>query len=212
MKNVAVIDYGAGNQKNIFRAIKAIGYDPVLAQKASDLNNIDFIIVPGMGSFSLAVNHLKKSGLFDGIVNASNNGIKILGICLGLHLFFENGDEGGANKGLCLLKGKTIPLKNYCDFEPGYKIPIMGWYKVRWNLSDDGNNFSQIINSISGEHMYFAHSYGVVPKNKDVEIGILNYFNSPIVAAVRSNNIFGVQFHPEKSGIVGLKVLKAFLS
>ena len=127
-----------------------------------------------------------------------------------MQLFFENGDEGGSNVGLGLLKGKTVPLLNHCNFAHGYKIPIMGWYNIQWNLEDDGSEFSKIINSISGESMYFAHSYGVVPKDKHIEIGVLNYFSSPIVAAVKKNNIFGVQFHPEKSGILGLNILKAF--
>ena len=212
MIKVGVIDYGAGNQKNIFRAIKSIGCEPILAKKTVDLKRTDFIILPGMGSFSHAVMHLKKSGLFEGIIDAANDGKKILGICLGLQLFFENGDEGGANVGLGLLKGQTVPLADYCDFENGYKMPIMGWYNVQWKITDNGSEFSKTINSISRESMYFAHSYGVVPNDKYIEIGVLNYFNSPIVGAIKKKNILGAQFHPEKSGIVGLKFLKAFLS
>jgi imidazole glycerol-phosphate synthase subunit HisH len=212
MKKVAVIDYGAGNQKNIFRAIKAINCEPVLVKTKKDLVGINYIIVPGMGSFSVAVKNLKETGLFEELVRAANDGKNILGICLGLQLFFENGDEGGEDKGLGILKGKILPLENFCDLDFGYKIPVMGWYKIDWNFKEDESNFSRIIGTISGEHMYFAHSYGVVLDDKDIELSSLNYFNSSIVAAIKKDNIFGTQFHPEKSGEAGLKILEAFVS
>jgi glutamine amidotransferase len=192
MKKVAVIDYGAGNQKNIFRAIKAINCEPVLVKTKKDLVGINYIIVPGMGSFSVAVKNLKETGLFEALVKAAN--------------------EGGEDKGLAILKGKILPLESFCDLDFGYKIPVMGWYKIDWNFKEDENNFSKIIGTISGEHMYFAHSYGVVLDDKDIELASLNYFNSSIVAAIKKDNIFGTQFHPEKSGEAGLKILEAFVS
>tara|TARA_B110000444_G_C18668230_1_gene513996 strand:+ start:23 stop:661 length:639 start_codon:yes stop_codon:yes gene_type:complete len=212
MKKVAVIDYGAGNQKNIFRAIKAINCEPILATKKEDLKGLNYIIVPGMGSYSVSINHMKKTGLFDGLIEAANNGINILGICLGLQLFFESGDEGGKNNGLGILDGKILPLERLCNFSHDYKIPVMGWYKTKWILPKEETKFSKIINKISDNHMYFAHSYGVSLKEKDIELSILDYYDSKIVAAVKKDNIFGTQFHPEKSGMPGLQVLKAFVS
>ncbi|MDA0753773.1 MAG: imidazole glycerol phosphate synthase subunit HisH [Candidatus Marinimicrobia bacterium] len=211
MKKVAVIDYGAGNQKNIFRAIKAINCEPVLASKKSDLDGIRYIIVPGMGSFSVAVRHMKRTGLFEALIEAANSNKKILGICLGLQLFFEHGDEGGKNIGLGILKGKILPLENFCDFADDYKIPLMGWYKIVWTLSEE-TEFSKIINKVSDKHMYFAHSYGVQPENKNIELCTLDYYDAKIVAAIKKDNIFGTQFHPEKSGEAGLEILKAFIS
>ena len=165
-----------------------------------------------MGSFSIAITHLKKSGLFDALIHAANGGKNLLGICLGLQMFFENGDEGGSNKGLGLLKGQILPLEKFCTFDVGYKIPVMGWYKLDWHIPKDDTDFSKVINTITDEHMYFAHSFGVVPENKNVEICTLNYFNSRIIASIKEGNIFGTQFHPEKSGEAGLKVLRAFVS
>ena len=212
MKKIAVIDYGAGNQKNIFRAIKAINCKPVLAQNEKDLNGIKYIIVPGMGSFSIAVEHMKKTGLFNSLINASQEGVNILGICLGLQLFFESGDEGGENLGLGILQGNVEPLHNFCKFSEGYKIPVMGWYKPLWNIPNDDAESSKLLNSISNSYMYFAHSFGVVPKDKSIELCKIDYYGAEIIAAVKKDNIFGTQFHPEKSGVAGLEILKAFIS
>tara|TARA_B100000989_G_scaffold289062_1_gene260417 strand:- start:26 stop:661 length:636 start_codon:yes stop_codon:yes gene_type:complete len=208
---IGVIDYGAGNQKNIFRAIKALGEKPLLIQKYNDLKNTDHIIIPGMGSYSSAIKHLKKSGLFDGLKEAKLKEKKIFGICLGLQILFESGEEGGEIKGLNFFRGKVSNMKKNKEFSPLSKFPVLGWYKQNWNLSKFDRSFAESIKNYPESPLYLAHSFEVLPKSKDIIVAEYNYFGKNIVSAIKKDNLSGTQFHPEKSGNFGLKILKGFL-
>lgn len=191
----AIIDYGASNMFSLIAALKRINIDTDIIIKEQNLDEYSAIILPGVGNFSSASNMILK--LKNNIVKAVTNGTPLFGICLGLQLFFEASEEG-KGKGLALFKGKVV------KFPSNIKIPHMGW-----NLIIPQNE-SKLLNNIDGKiWAYFAHSYFPQPENKSIIKGITIY-GIPFPSVIEDNNIFGTQFHPEKSGNTGQTILKNF--
>ncbi len=198
---VAIIDYGVGNLFSLQCSLKKIGVEAVVTNDKSVIADADRIILPGVGAFGDAIKKLQSTGLVDFIKEQAENGKPFLGICLGMQLLFEKGYEYGEHIGLGFLKGNVVAMKGVIPEE--LQIPHMGWNAL------DIKTQSPIFKYIEqGDFVYFVHSYFATDCD-DSLIASAEY-GVPVTAAVGKGNIFGCQFHPEKSGDVGLKILKAF--
>ncbi len=198
---LAIIDYGVGNLFSLQCSFKKIGVEAVVTKDADIIKNADRIILPGVGAFGDAAEKLRATGLVDVIKEQAQSGKPFLGICLGMQLLFDKGYEYGEHDGLGFIKGNVIPLEGKIPAE--LNIPHMGWNAL--SLDKNCPLFKYIED---GDCVYFVHSYFATDCDESVvataEYGI------PVTAAVGKGNIFGCQFHPEKSGETGLKILKAF--
>lgn len=195
---ISIIDYGTGNLKSIQNAFRCFKADCIISDDKNEIESSDGIILPGVGAFPDAMENMIQKGLDKTVVKCRNEGIPILGICLGMQLMFEEGEEVRRCKGLSLFKGKIVKL------DTDFKIPHMGWNTL--NIKKE----SKLLNHIKeGEHVYFVHSYYALMPHDNI-LASADY-GMDIPAAVGSNNVFGVQFHPEKSGDAGLTILKNFI-
>jgi len=199
---VAVVDYGVGNLFSLCSSLAAIGAETVVTDDPAVLAAADRIILPGVGAFGDAADKLKERGLFDVLRDLAKTGKPLMGICLGMQLLFEKGYEYGEHEGLGLIKGEVRPIAEV--FPEGLKIPHIGWNALHFT-----GEKSPIFRYLDeGDFVYFVHSfYG---KNEDGSVIATSDYGAPLTAAVGRANVFGCQFHPEKSGNVGLKILKAF--
>ena len=198
---LAIIDYGVGNLFSLQCSLKKIGVEAVVTKDAEVIRKADRIILPGVGAFGDAADKLRATGLVDVITEEAKNGKPFLGICLGMQLLFQKGYEYGEHDGLGFIDGQVIPLEGEIPAE--LNIPHMGWNKL------DVCNDSPILEGIDKEFFYFVHSYHVVPDDEDIIAGTCDY-GGDVVASLSQNNLFSTQFHPEKSGKAGLKILKNF--
>ena len=198
---IAVVDYGVGNLFSLVSSLKAVGAEVVVSGDAGVIKSADKIVLPGVGAFGDAVNKLKESGLFDVVKSQAKKGVPLLGICLGMQLLFEKSYEFGSFEGLGLIKGEICPIKP--DVSSELKIPHIGWNSLKI-VKKDG-----ILKDINeGDCVYFVHSY--YGKNCDENVSSVTEYGAILTASVSNKNVYGCQFHPEKSGEVGLKILKAF--
>lgn len=198
---IAIVDYGCGNLFSISSSAKALGLDVVVTGDAEKIKNADRIILPGVGAFEDAINKLRNSGLADVIIEEAKNGKPILGICLGMQLLFDKSYEYGEFEGLGLISGEICPFEG--DIDKSLKIPHMGWNKLIFKA--DNPIFKYISD---GDYMYFVHSY--YGKNCDESLLAVSEYDVMVPAVVNDKNVYGMQFHPEKSGEKGLMLLKAF--
>lgn len=197
---IAIIDYDAGNLKSVEKALISLGEEVIVSRDAGEILSADKVILPGVGSFGEAMERLNEYGLVDTIHKVVEMNIPFLGICLGMQLMFESSDETPGVKGLGILKGKILRIPP-CE---GLKIPHMGWNSL------DINPASKLFHDIPNEsYVYFVHSYYLKADDENVVAATTEY-STHIHAAVESGNIFGCQFHPEKSSSVGLKILSNF--
>ena len=197
---IAIIDYGAGNLQSVRKALNHIGCENVATADADVIAAADGLILPGVGAFGDAMEQLRSRGLDEVIVREVKNGKPLLGICLGLQLLFEASEEAAGVKGLGLLKGKIQKIPK----NEGIKVPHMGWNSL------DIVNKSGIFEDVhDGEFVYFVHSYYLTAENES-DVSARTFYSVPIDAAVCHENINAVQFHPEKSGECGLKMLRSF--
>lgn len=201
---VAIIDYGVGNLFSLKSSLKAIGADVIVTADKEELKNADQIILPGVGAFEDAARKLRESGLDKFIKELANNGKPLMGICLGMQLLFDKSYEYGEHEGLSLIKGEVVPIKD--DVDESLKIPHIGWNAL--NLK--GEKSLIFTNIEDGDCVYFVHSY--YAKNCENSVIATTEYGAELTAAVANKNVFGCQFHPEKSGKVGLSILKAFVN
>ena len=198
---IAIIDYGAGNIFSVKNALDYLGLENELVSDKESIRKADALILPGVGAFCDAVKKLKDTGLFKIIKAEAGKGKPILGICLGMQMLFDKSFENGEYDGLGLIKGKIRPLS---DIIPGnLKIPQIGWNYLKFENSK--HPLFKYINE--GDYVYFVNSYYGAECNSVIAY---TEYGAPITAAVAKDNVMGCQFHPEKSGDVGLKILKAF--
>ena len=199
---IAIVDYGVGNLFSLKSSLAAIGADAVVTGNAEVIRAADKIILPGVGAFGDAAEKLRETGLDRVVVTEAENGKPLMGICLGMQLLLERGFEYGDHEGLGLIKGEIRPIT---DIIPeGLKVPHIGWNAL--SFKGEKSPIFKYINE--GDHVYFVHSfYGA--KCEDNVIATAEY-GAMLTAAVARDNVYGCQFHPEKSGDVGLKILKAF--
>ena len=198
---IVIIDYGVGNLFSLKSSLDSIGAETVISGDIDVIKKASKIILPGVGAFCDAVKKLKDSCLFDLIIEEANNKKPILGICLGMQMLFEKSFENGEYEGLGLIKGEVRPIKEIIPED--YKVPQIGWNYLKFN-----NEKHPLFKYIKEEdYVYFVHSY--YGAFCDSVIAYTEY-GAPITAAVAKDNVMGCQFHPEKSGDVGLNILKAF--
>ncbi|WP_457623924.1 imidazole glycerol phosphate synthase subunit HisH [Persephonella sp.] len=197
---ITVVDYGMGNLRSVSKALEKVGLDVRVSANPEDVKNAKAIVVPGVGAFGDAMHNLERLGLLQPVIDSIKTGKPYLGICLGLQLLFEHGYEFGEHEGFGVLKGKVVRFQH----REGYKVPHMGWNQV-WIKKENGL-FSGIKN---GEYFYFVHSFYAVPSEGDDIAGTTDYITD-FCSAVQKDNIWAVQFHPEKSQKAGLKLLENF--
>ena len=197
---ISIINYNMGNIKSVENAFKHIGADVLVTERFEDLERSAGVVLPGVGAFRDAVSNLKKYGLDGKIFEIIKKGRPFLGICIGLQVLFEYGMEGGKNKGLGIFSGTVERIPS------GVKIPHMGWNKIKILKKD-----SSLLNGIKdGESFYFVHSFHAVCSNMDI-ISSTTEYGIDIVSSMEYKNIYGLQFHPEKSSTSGLRILKNFI-
>ena len=206
--NVIIVDYNSGNISSVVNSFQEVANDKVNIEVTSGLNKIkssDKVVLPGQGSFKSCVDALNNiNGLVETLNDfAINNKKPLLGICVGLQMFADVGYEEIETKGLGWISGKVSKIDNH---NGKYKLPHIGWNQI--NILKESKIFKDIKNN---SHMYFVHSYEFVPKDKNVVSAITEY-SSNIVCSVEKENIFGTQFHPEKSDKIGLKIINNFIN
>ena len=199
---LAIVDYGVGNLFSLRSSLESLGIDTCVSGDAEILRSADRIILPGVGAFEDAIRKLKECGLDTVIKELAAEGKPIMGICLGMQLLFDKSYEYGEHEGLGLIPGKVIPMEGTLPKE--LKIPQIGWNSLAFN----GEKHPIFRELKDGDHVYFVHSYYAAECDANV-IATTDY-GKDITAAVAKGNVMGCQFHPEKSGKIGLSILKAF--
>lgn len=199
---LAVVDYGAGNLRSVLHALGHLGMDDIrLAQSPDELDGANKIILPGVGAFGAGMAQLREQGLIEPIKAALADGVPYLGICLGMQFLFESSDEMGDHVGFGVLPGNVTRFPE----RPGLKVPHMGWNQL--TVTRPTPLFDRLGD---GDYAYFVHSYYCVPEEQSDVIATVTY-GDPFAVAVQRDNIYGVQFHPEKSQRTGLRILENFL-
>ena len=196
---IAIIDYKAGNLFSVKNAFDKLGVDTIITSDVDVIKNADKILLPGVGAFENAMNHLQELKLDKLILDEVKSGKPFLGICLGMQLLFNSSEEYGHHEGLNILDGKII----HFNFKPALKVPHMGWNSIT-NCKD-----TKLFFNLENQFVYFVHSYHLVTENKDYKKIMTNY-GYDFCSAIEYKNIFATQFHPEKSGEVGLSILNKF--
>ncbi len=202
-RTIAIIDYQMGNLRSVQKAIESVGGKTVITSDAEQIRSADQIILPGVGAFGDAMRELSSRQLVEPIREFAQSGKPFLGICLGLQLLFEVGEEFGPHDGLGLLEGKAIKFRLPHEL----KVPHMGWNQVRSKQSD--NPFDEVV--VRDSYFYFVHSYYVVPEDRSL-VWLETDYGHPFCAAIRKDNLFATQFHPEKSQQSGLRLLEKFVN
>lgn len=211
-KKVTIIDYGLGNLLSLKRAFEFHGTSVVITNEHKVISNSSRVVLPGVGAFGTAMQFIKDLNIEESLISVAEKGIPFLGICLGMQLLFTESEEFKKTKGLNLMAGKVISIPTNSVNGKRLTLPHIGWNSLV--PSNNINNWEGSIledNNFSDE-VYFIHSFMAVPQNEEDKIAECIYGGHRITAAVKKNNISGCQFHPEKSGQLGLKILKNFIS
>ena len=199
---IAIVDYDAGNIKSVEKALQFLGQEPVVTRDKETLLQAEKVIVPGVGAFGDAMGKMHQYGLVEVLREIAAKGTPLLGICLGLQLFFESSEETPGVEGLGLLPGKIVRIPD----KEGFKIPHMGWNSITVNKN------SRILKNIGSEpYVYFVHSYYVNAEDESI-ISAYTEYGQKLDIAVEKDNVFATQFHPEKSGETGMTILKNFIA
>ena len=207
-KKITIIDYGCGNILNLARAIKFIGYEVDITHDKNKIINSSYVILPGVGAFGNAMKQIEKYNLHNTILEYAKSNKPLLGICLGMQILLTVSYEFGVHKGLGLIEGKVIKISNEKNKE--IKIPHMGWNEIYPNNNKKEWKNKILKNSSIGKSFYFVHSFVCITKDNDSTIAVCNYSDISIPAVIATGNVYGCQFHPEKSSDNGLAVLKNF--
>jgi len=212
MKNIAIVDYGLGNLFSVKQALDFCSNDKQtikITSSQTDISSSDYLILPGVGAFKNAMHEIQARNLSQDIINFAASGKPLLGICLGMQILASSSKEFGTHRGLDLIPGSVSYIGNKNIDGTDRKVPSIGWKELHLN------NTAPLKNNPLYNHqnslLYFVHSYHFNPTNSDHRLAYYNYGDTKITAAVQKNNIIGCQFHPEKSGKLGLDILHNFL-
>ena len=211
MKNhkVAIIDYGMGNLFSVASACQKVDLEPIITREKTIIKNCSAIILPGVGAYNEAMSRLNQYDLIDTILNFINSGKQLFGICLGMQLLFSRSNEFGNTSGLGVIQGTVNKLDGVLG-ERFLKIPHIGWNKIiKKNIEWNTSYFDGIKENT---RMYFVHSYFVKPEKENTILSLTSYGQNTFCSAILLDNIFATQFHPEKSGEVGLRIYSNFKS
>jgi glutamine amidotransferase len=208
-KNVVIINYGMGNLLSVQRSLEKFNANVIITNKAEDIISADRIVLPGVGSFNLAMKALHKLDLIKPIMQSVKQNTPLLGICLGMQILFESGEEFGYTEGLGLISGSVRHLLNQTN-NSNIKLPHIGWSAIQKPDEKSWDNTILKDNFIN-DYMYFVHSYMASPLDKSTIIASTDYYGIKVTGAIKLGNLYGCQFHPEKSGPCGLKIIKNFL-
>lgn len=211
---VSVIDYGVGNLLSVKRAFEYCGADVELVSSGERILKADTLVLPGVGAFKNAMDELEKRELKDAIIEFSTRGKPMMGICLGMQMFLDESEEFESTKGLGIISGKVEKIEDITFNGQYQKIPQVGWNSLHIP-NELGNELwtNTILNDIEqGKSVYFVHSYAAKPLNFTDRLADTYYGGKSISAVLRKDNVYGCQFHPEKSGKIGLEIIKNFLN
>jgi glutamine amidotransferase len=211
VEQVVIVDYGVGNLYSVARALSAVGADATVSSDAHAIQNADRLVVPGVGAFGDGIAALRDRGLEDSIREFSASGRPVLGICLGAQLFLDEGREFGVHRGLGLLRGAVVPFVDQIGPERD-KIPHVGWNALAPGPSGAGWPKGILSGIHPGDSVYFTHSYVIDAGDPADVVAVSDYASQKVTAVFEHDNIHGCQFHPEKSGPIGLAILKRFLA
>ena len=200
---IAIINYGAGNLFSVEKAFSALGADVRVSSTASDILSADKIVLPGVGAFGDCMDRLNASGLIPAIREGVARGIPLLGVCVGLQILFEGSEESSGVEGLGLLQGRVSRIA-----APHEKIPHMGWNAL--NITENHREKGLFAGIPQDSYAYFVHSYHALPKDRAI-ISSTCFYGEEITASISAGNIMATQFHPEKSGDIGLKIIHNFV-
>lgn len=200
---IGIIDYGMGNLYSVSKALERLKYDYQISGDPAELAKMDGLLLPGVGSFKDAMHILNETGLTEFIKGQAAEGKPLLGICLGMQLLFEKSEENGLTDGLGLLTGKVVRFRGVDENGSSYKVPHMGWNSLTYHGE------SPLLCDVEEGYVYFVHSYHVDTEEQEVLLASSKY-DVDVPAVVGKGNVFGTQFHPEKSGDLGMKMLQNF--
>lgn len=206
-----VIDYGLCNLYSVYNALKYLGFKSVVSSNPEDLKDADSVILPGVGAFEDGMKGLRTKGFIEAISRYVNTGKPLLGICLGMELLMTKSYEFGEHAGLDLIKGEVVPFENQCvNGKWNFKIPHIGWNEL--HQADYGWHETPLADLKEGTEVYFVHSFYVKPSDRRNVLAETEYGGGKFCSVVSRENIFGCQFHPEKSSRDGLKILNNFVN
>ncbi|KIL42924.1 imidazole glycerol phosphate synthase subunit HisH [Jeotgalibacillus campisalis] len=200
---IGIVDYGMGNLFSVSKALERMNVPYIISDNKEQLAHAEALILPGVGAFRDAMKLLNETGLASFITEQVQKGKPILGICLGMQLLFEESEENGLHKGLGLLNGRAVHFSGKDQDGSSYKVPHMGWNKL------DFHKQSPLTEELKEDHVYFVHSYYITEHERDTLIASADYFGE-VPAVVGKEKVFGMQFHPEKSGDLGVKLLQNY--
>lgn len=200
---IAIVDYGRGNLHSVSKAVERLGYEALVTGDEAAIRSADGVILPGVGAFGDAMEHLRRNGLNRVVKDVAESGQPLLGVCLGMQLLFSSGEEYGEHEGLDILPGTVVRFPSTA----GLKVPHMGWNRL-YLLQEEHPLFAE---HAEGGHVYFVHSYHAKTELASDLLAVTDY-GGPVAAIVGRGMVFGMQFHPEKSGQLGMKLLSNFLA
>ena len=208
---VVIIDYGLGNLLSVQRGLERCGAKAIISTEPEMILKGGHVVLPGVGAFFNAMQALKKSGFDEVICEIARRGTPLLGICLGMQLLLDQSEEFGLTAGLGLLPGRVVPVPNISLLGGVQKIPHIGWSELHYSNEVNWEK-TLLADNKPGDAMYFVHSFMASPTNANHRIADCIYGGHKIASVVGQDNVTGCQFHPEKSGALGLKVLKNFIN
>ena len=209
-KKCVIIDYGLGNVFSVMSTIKQIGHSPELSSDPKKIMNADRVILPGVGAYGRASEKLKIDGLDKVIIDYISTGKPLLGICVGMQLLMERGEEFGNYKGLGIISGSVQKIRLQKKLEQKFRVPVIGWFPIQQSFHNSFTNTPIRKNELNN-NFYFVHSYQAKVTNPRNRIACHSFGNKKITAMIKKNNVLGVQFHPERSGKNGQIFFKNFL-
>lgn len=208
MTRIAVIDYDIGNVKSIINALEKVGANILITRDEKAILSADGVVLPGVGAFSHGMKKLQEYGLDRVLKKFDGSGVPLLGICLGMQMLFTESEEFGDSKGLDIIKGKVLRLRT---LNPRFeKLPHVSWNEIH---SVSGNTWDKTILEGLGEraNMYFVHTFAAVPASEEDILSVTSYSDYAFCSSVRKGNVYGCQFHPEKSAVEGLSIIRNFV-